>query len=96
MATRRGLLLPALVLASAMCVAAAADTPVTEKIVGGKESKPFVRSYVVFVVIRDGDYAQQCGGSLLAPEGKVVLTAAHCSTRYSSELSAAKLPATVS
>ena len=62
-----------------MCVAAAADTPVTEKIVGGKESKPFVRSYVVFVVVKDDDYGyKQCGGSLLAPEGKVVLTAAHC------------------
>ena len=69
------LLLRALLVASA-AIPAAARLPV-----GGKESTPFSRSHTVFILIcgEDGPgQCRQCAGTLLAPAGNVVLSAAHC------------------
>ena len=67
----------AVVLVGSLGAARARQRPV-----GGEESVPFSRSHIVRFANRPGTdlYGGEswCGGTLLAPDGKVVISAAHC------------------
>ena len=66
----------AVVLVGSLGAARARQRPV-----GGEESVPFSRSHIVRFADRPGTdlyWESFCGGTLLAPEGKVVISAAHC------------------
>ena len=66
----------AVVLVGSLGAARARQRPV-----GGEESVPFSRSHIVRFANRPGTdlFAESwCGGTLLAPDGKVVISAAHC------------------
>ena len=66
----------AVVLVGSLGAARARQRPV-----GGEESVPFSRSHIVRFAYRPGTdlyWESFCGGTLLAPEGKVVISAAHC------------------